>query len=54
VVLTGDGRGGVEAAIKITDGRGPSCACLTIKMTFNQSYLPEIIRAIGRTFLGRT
>ena len=51
VTLTGNGRGGVEARIVVSDGRSPCNAFLTIRMTLDQSYLPDIIHAIQREFL---
>jgi hypothetical protein len=51
VTLTGNGRGGVEARIVVSDGQSPSSAFLTIGMTLDQSYLPDIIHAIKREFL---
>jgi hypothetical protein len=51
VTLTGDGRGGIEATIVIGDGRSPSHAFLTIKITLDQSYLPALVHTIRRGFL---
>ena len=51
VTLTGNGRGGVEARIVVSDGQSPCNAFLTIRMTLDQSYLPDIIHAIQREFL---
>jgi hypothetical protein len=51
VALTGNGRGGVEATIVVGDGRSPCDAFLTIRMTLDQSHLPNVIHAIRRDFL---
>ena len=50
ITLTGDGRGGVDVVVKLTDSRTPWRSCLTIKIALDQSYLPAIIRAVGRNF----
>jgi hypothetical protein len=51
VTLRGNGRGGVDARIVVSDGQSPCHAALTIGMTLDQSYLPEIIDAVEREFL---
>jgi hypothetical protein len=51
VTVTGDGRGGVEAEIVVGDGQSPCNAVLSIRMTLDQSYLPDIIAAVQREFL---
>jgi hypothetical protein len=51
VTLTGNGRGGVEATIVVGDGRSPCDAFLTIRMSLDQSHLPDVIHAIRRHFL---
>ena len=51
VTLTGNGRGGVEAMIVVGDGQSPCHAFITIRMIFDQSYLPDVIHAIQRDFL---
>ena len=50
ITLTGNGRGGVEARIVIGDGQSPCHAFLTVRMTLEQSYLPDVIHAVGREF----
>ena len=51
VTLTGNGRGSVVAMIVVGDGQSPGHAALTVRMTLDQSYLPDIIHAIQREFL---
>ncbi|MFD2235796.1 Imm32 family immunity protein [Phaeospirillum tilakii] len=48
--VTGDGQGGVEVKVVISDGRAPCQAFLTVTITLNQSYLPDVIHAIRRQF----
>jgi hypothetical protein len=50
VILKGNGLGGIEVIIKVTDAR--SVACLTVEMWIDQSYLPAIIAEIGEVFAG--
>jgi hypothetical protein len=50
VILTGNGRGKIEVITKVTDGRAPWSACLTVKMWIDQSYLPGIIAEIDEVF----
>ena len=50
VVLEGNGRGTISVLAKITDSRSPSNACLTVTMSIDQSYLPDLIASIRRTF----
>lgn len=49
ITLSGGGKGDVELVVKITDGL-PAGAILTVPIHFDQSYLPEIIRAIELQF----
>ena len=50
ITLTGNGRGGVEARFVIGDGQSPCHAFLTVRMTLDQSCLPDVIHAVGREF----
>jgi hypothetical protein len=50
ITLSGDGRGGVDVVVQLTDSSTPWHSCLTIKIALDQSYLPAIIRAVGRNF----
>jgi hypothetical protein len=51
ISLTGNGRGVVDVVVELADSYAPWRSCLTIKLTLDQSNLPDIIRAVGRTFL---
>lgn len=51
VTLMGNGRGRVETRVVVSDGQSPCNAYLTIRMTLDQSYLPDIIHAIQHEFL---
>lgn len=50
ITLAGNGRGGVDVVVNLTDSRTPWHSCLTIRIALDQSYLPAIIRAVGRNF----
>jgi carbon monoxide dehydrogenase subunit G len=50
VILKGTGCGSIEVITKVTDGRAPWGASLTVKMRIDQSYLPGIIAEIDEVF----
>ncbi len=51
VTLTGNGRGNIEVAVVVGDGRSPCLAFLTVHMPLDQSHLPDVIHAIRHEFL---
>lgn len=48
--VTGNGRGGVEVEAILGDGRSPCQAFLTVTLSLDQSYLPDVMHAIRRGF----
>jgi hypothetical protein len=52
LAFKGDGRGKISLSVQIADG-SPKRAWLTVVRDLDQSYLPELIRALGAAFPGR-